>query len=176
MEVIKINYNNNKEKFKENKKQYLKKIVILLSISAISFQFFVIRDEINRKKMIKMHTGLDLNKPLNKFELKKYIHMLTHGVIEAEQENYGKIDPTPKYIEIALENINNVDDSSYLKTNSKINSILEEFKEGNFENGVILHNIIWEEEDGEVGRAEKLDFEAIEKIHKKYYNNFYPIY
>ena len=73
----------------------------------------------------------------------------------------GIIKITPKNIEIALNSLEFIPDD-YAK--DYLYSELNKWKNGNFENGILVHNYVWHMLNGNIGRALSLDEEQVNKI------------
>ena len=104
--------------------------------------------------------------PKNSKEALDLIHSLANTIIKAKHK-WGSTEITPKTIEIALKSVELLDDEYqrlYLRNG------LSKWYEGDFSNGVELHNYVWDILDGSIGIAEELDELMIDKITKEYFN------
>lgn len=103
----------------------------------------------------------------NEYEVVNLIHQMSNSIINpADGKKYGVIEITPEKIDIvlnSLQNINNEGARNYLENE------LTKWKEGNFSNGVQVHNYVWHMLDGQIGIASSLDEDAISKTKKKYF-------
>ena len=103
----------------------------------------------------------------NEYEVVNLIHQMSNSIINpADGNKYGVIEITPEKIDIvlnSLQNINNEGARNYLENE------LTKWKEGNFSNGVQVHNYVWHMLDGQIGIASSLDEDAISKTKKKYF-------
>lgn len=103
----------------------------------------------------------------NEYEVVNIIHQMSNSIIKpADGKKYGVIEITPEKIDMvlnSLQNINNEGARNYLENE------LTKWKEGNFSNGVQVHNYVWHMLDGQIGIASSLDEDAISKTKKKYF-------
>ncbi|MDU4935687.1 MAG: DUF6241 domain-containing protein [Peptostreptococcaceae bacterium] len=105
--------------------------------------------------------------PNNSKEALDLIHSLANTIIKA-QHKWGSTEITPKTIEIALKGVELIDDEYhrlYLRNG------LKKWSEGDFSNGVELHNYVWDRLDGSIGIAEELDELMIDKIMNEHFKN-----
>lgn len=90
-------------------------------------------------------------------EINEYVHHMANTIILAID---GKINGTKKItmetIDEALSMVKEVDWYLYKE--------ISKWKEGDFSNGVEVHNYVWKNLDGEIGKASKLDEAAIEAV------------
>lgn len=90
-------------------------------------------------------------------EINSYIHHMANTIILAID---GKINGTKQItmesIDEALTMVKGVDEYLY--------EGISKWKEGDFSNGVEIHNYVWKNLDGEIGKAKSLDENAIEAI------------
>lgn len=109
----------------------------------------------------------DKNLVYDEYGVVNFIHKMSNQIINpVDGKKFGIIQITPKNIEIALksiENINNDEAKNYLKEE------LTKWKNGDFTNGVQVHNYVWHMLDGEIGIASSLDEKEINKIKEKYF-------
>lgn len=109
----------------------------------------------------------EVKTPTTSKEALNLIHSIANTLVEA-QHKWGSTEVTPKTIEIALKGVELIDDDHdriYLR------NALNKWAEGDFSNGVDLHNYVWDMLDGSIGIAEELDELMIEKILKDHFNN-----
>lgn len=126
------------------------------------------KDEID----VEENAPVDVNEiaqkmPVGEYESVQFIHKMANTIIKAgDNRKYGEIQITPTNIKIAqavVKNINNIEAQNYL------NNELHKWSEGNFDNGVAVHNYVWHMLDGEIGKAISLDYERIESIKNIYF-------
>lgn len=90
-------------------------------------------------------------------EINEYVHHMANTIILAVD---GKINGTKQItmetIDEALSMVKNVDWYLYKE--------ISKWRDGDFSNGVEVHNYVWKNLDGEIGKANGLDEEAIESI------------
>lgn len=67
---------------------------------------------------------------------------------------------------MALKGVENIEDDY---DRMHLRNSLTKWKKGDFSNAVKVHNYVWEMLDGNVGKAEELDNDQINKIINKYY-------
>lgn len=95
------------------------------------------------------------------------IHSMANTIVEADHK-WGNTEITPKTIEIAIKSVDLIDDNHirlYLR------GALIKWSQGDFSNGVELHNYVWDLLDGSVGIASNLDDSMINKILEKHFKN-----
>ena len=78
----------------------------------------------------------------------------------------GSIDINPKTIDIALNSLKNIGDE---EARNYLHYELSKWKNGDFENGVLVHNYVWHMLDGNIGKALSLDTYEVNKIKSKYF-------
>lgn len=97
---------------------------------------------------------------LDEVQLQVYLHQMTHQKIVAEEKR-GAIEMTPENIQnlliIVQENYEKYEHGDYYE------SVLNQWKNGNFANSVEIHNTIWNWHNGTVGRATGLMNEEEER-------------
>ena len=101
--------------------------------------------------------------PTNAKETLDLIHSMANLIVVADHK-WGSTEITPKTIDIALDSLYLIKDDykrTYLRNN------LEKWKNGDFSNGIELHNYVWDMLDGSIGIADSLDQEMIESIVNK---------
>lgn len=77
-------------------------------------------------------------------------------IIPVDKAKRGSTEITKETISIALSLVNDVDQYLYKE--------ISKWKDGDFNNAVEVHNYVWNNLDGEIGKAKALDKEAINKI------------
>lgn len=105
--------------------------------------------------------------PSNSKEALDLIHSMANTVVDAKHK-WGSTEITPKTIKIALSSVELIDDE---RSRLYLRNALTKWSQGDFSNGVELHNYVWDELDGNIGIAENLDNLMIEKIMKEHFNN-----
>ena len=90
-------------------------------------------------------------------EINEYVHHMANTIILAVD---GKINGTKQItmetIDEALSMVKDVDWYLYEE--------ISKWKDGDFSNGVEVHNYVWKNLDGEIGKANKLDEEAVQAV------------
>ena len=103
--------------------------------------------------------------PTNAKEALDLIHSMANSIVVAEHK-WGSTEITPKTINIALNSLDLITDDYkrvYLRNN------LEKWKNGDFSNGVELHNYVWDMLDGSIGLVDSLNQTMIQSIVSKYF-------
>lgn len=122
---------------------------------------------IGSDEKIETEEATQSNEIKDEYEVVLFIHRMSNEIINAKDgRKFGGVEITPKNIDRALssvKNINNEEARSYLYGE------LKKWKNGNFENGVEVHNYVWHMLDGNVGIASSLDMYMINKIKNKYF-------
>ena len=72
----------------------------------------------------------------------------------------------PKTIDIALNSLKNIGDE---EARNYLHYELSKWKNGDFENAVLVHNYVWHMLDGNIGKALSLDTYEVNKIKSKYF-------
>lgn len=153
----------------------IEKISLILSgfiIIVVCFIFMVI---INNSEKEVIEVNVEVNKLLenvgdnpDKGEILKFIHQLMHPlIITDDNKEWGTQLVTKENIDNALMLLENI--SSNLYFYDELNGYLLKMSEGNFEDAVRIHNLIWNYQGGEIGRATKLDNEEISIITEMYF-------
>ena len=107
----------------------------------------------------------EVKSPTNAKESLDLIHSMANLIVVADHK-WGSTDITPKTIDIALDSLSLIKDDykrTYLRTN------LEKWKNGDFSNGIDLHNYVWDMLDGSIGIADSLDQQMIDNIISKHF-------
>lgn len=102
----------------------------------------------------------------NDRESMQWIHELMHPLIKAD-EKWGIQYVTPENIENALIMVEDLKEHEFYED---VKNGLLKMRDANFEDAVIIHNLIWNYQMGTIGEGEGLDYESIDKITKKYFN------
>lgn len=106
--------------------------------------------------------------PDNRHTAIEFIHKMANSIINpTDGLKYGQIEITPQNIDIAIEGLKYV---SEMEGHSHIHDELIKWKNGDFSNGVELHNYVWDLLDGTIGKAKSLDHEEIRKIKEKHFS------
>ena len=107
----------------------------------------------------------DVVEPKNNNEAIKLIHSLANTIVKAEYK-WQCSEVTPKTIDVALKGVDKIKDDY---DRMHLRNSLTKWKNGDFSNAVEVHNYVWEMLDGNVGKAEELDKDEIQKILNKHY-------
>ena len=108
----------------------------------------------------------DISEPRNNNEAIKLIHSLANTLIKAEYK-WQCSEVTPKTIKLAIKGVEKISDDY---DRMHLRNSLAKWKRGDFSNAVEVHNYVWAMLNGNVGKAEALDNDAISLIIKKYYD------
>ena len=108
----------------------------------------------------------DISEPRNNNEAIKLIHSLANTLIKAEYK-WQCSEVTPKTIKLAIKGVEKISDDY---DRMHLRNSLTKWKKGDFSNAVEVHNYVWAMLNGNVGKAEALDNDAISLIIKKYYD------
>ena len=137
----------------------------LTSILGIEYKKEIIEGDIESSKDTEYILAKEVSKPTNSNEAIKLIHSLANTMIEADYK-WQCTEVTPETIELALEGVEFINDSY---DRMHLRNGIRKWEEGDFSNAVNIHNYVWEMLDGNVGKAENLDMEEIDKIKNKYF-------
>lgn len=107
----------------------------------------------------------DVVEPKSNNEAIKLIHSLSNTIVKAEYK-WQCSEVTPKTIDIALKGVEKIKDDY---DRMHLRNALRKWKDGDFSNGVDIHNYVWEMLGGNVGKAEALDKDEIQNILNKHY-------
>lgn len=160
-----------KEVKKNNKKKYITaSIVVLLLIGAYAMISKPSYKVYSTPSSMMVEMGSDektVKIPENELESIMLIHKMSNSIIiPKDNKKYGSIDITPKTIEIAINSLEHVKDE---KANSYLKEALNSWKNGDFVNGVQVHNYVWHALDGEVGKAGSINDVEVNKIIKTHF-------
>ncbi|MBC5995445.1 hypothetical protein EAI30_06760 [Romboutsia ilealis] len=142
-------------------------------VSLLSLDKVIPKVDVNESGNLKIveDTGLIkeefVKAPNNQKEALDLIHSLANTIIKA-QHKWGSTEVTPKTIEIALKGVELIDDEYH---RLYLRNALKKWSEGDFSNGVELHNYVWDRLDGSIGIAEELDELMIDKIIKEHFKS-----
>lgn len=137
----------------------------LTSILGIESNREIIEGDIESSQDTEYILAKDVSKPTNANEAIKLIHSLANTIIEADYK-WQCTEVTPETIKLALESVEFIKDDY---DRMHLRNALSKWKEGDFSNAVNVHNYVWAMLDGNVGKADKLDTEEINKIKNKYF-------
>ena len=109
----------------------------------------------------------DKNLVYDEYGVVNFIHKMSNQIINpVDGQKFGIIQITPDNIEIALKSIENINSD---EARTYLTKELTKWKNGDFSNGVQVHNYVWHMLDGEIGIASSLDEDEINKIKEKYF-------
>lgn len=101
------------------------------------------------------------------YEVVDFIHRMSNQIINPiDGKKNGVIEITPENIDIALNSLYYI---YYDEAREYLYNELSKWKNGDFNNGVLVHNYVWNLLDGNIGRALSLDKVQITKIKLKYF-------
>ena len=101
------------------------------------------------------------------YEVVDFIHRMSNQIINPiDGKKNGVIEITPENIDIALDSLYYI---YYDEAREYLYNELSKWKNGDFNNGVLVHNYVWNLLDGNIGRALSLDKVQITKIKLKYF-------
>lgn len=101
------------------------------------------------------------------YEVVNFIHRMSNQIINPiDGKKNGVIEITPENIDIALNSLYYI---YYDEAREYLYNELSKWKNGDFNNGVLVHNYVWNLLDGNIGRALSLDKVQITKIKLKYF-------
>ena len=101
------------------------------------------------------------------YEVVDFIHRMSNQIINPiDGKKNGVIEITPENIDIALNSLYYI---YYDEAREYLYNELSKWKNGDFNNGVLVHNYVWNLLDGYIGRALSLDKVQITKIKLKYF-------
>ncbi|MGL5328151.1 MAG: DUF6241 domain-containing protein [Peptostreptococcaceae bacterium] len=160
-----------KESKKSNKRKILTGSIIFILligfygiISKPTYQVDSMQDE------APIEIGTDeknIKIPDNELESIMLIHKMSNSIIiPVDNKKYGSIEITPKTIQIASDSLEYVKDE---KAKSYLSEALNSWNDGEFLNGVQVHNYVWRALDGEVGKAKSINEEEVDKVLKTHF-------
>ena len=110
---------------------------------------------------------LEISEINTQYGVVDFIHRMSNKIIKPiDGRKNGSIDINPKTIDIALNSLKNIGDE---KARDYLHYELSKWKNGDFENGVLVHNYVWHMLDGNIGKALSLDTYEVNKIKSKYF-------
>ena len=111
----------------------------------------------------------NLESPNSEYLEIQFIHKMSNSIINPiDNKKYGNIGITPESIELAIEGlvyIENHEVKTYLQTE------LNKWKNGKFDNAVEVHNYVWNMLGGQVGKAISINKDKVNEIVKNYFSN-----
>ena len=110
---------------------------------------------------------LEISEINTQYGVVDFIHRMSNKIIKPiDGRKNGSIDINPQAIDIALNSLKNIGDE---EARDYLHYELSKWKNGNFENGVLVHNYVWHMLDGNIGKALSLDTYEVNKIKSKYF-------
>ena len=110
---------------------------------------------------------LEISEINTQYGVVDFIHRMSNKIIKPiDGRKNGSIDINPKTIDIALNSLKNIGDE---KARDYLHYELSKWKNGDFENAVLVHNYVWHMLDGNIGKALSLDTYEVNKIKSKYF-------
>ena len=110
---------------------------------------------------------LEISEINTQYGVVDFIHRMSNKIIKPiDGRKNGSIDINPKTIDIALNSLKNIGDE---EARNYLHYELSKWKNGDFENGVLVHNYVWHMLDGNIGKALSLDTYEVNKIKSKYF-------
>ena len=110
---------------------------------------------------------LEISEINTQYGVVDFIHRMSNKIIKPiDGRKNGSIDINPKTIDIALNSLKNIGDE---EARNYLHYELSKWKNGDFENGVLVHNYVWHMLDGNIGKALSLDAYEVNKIKSKYF-------
>lgn len=110
---------------------------------------------------------LEISEINTQYGVVDFIHRMSNKIIKPiDGRKNGSIDINPKTIDIALNSLKNIGDE---EARNYLHYELSKWKNGDFENAVLVHNYVWHMLDGNIGKALSLDTYEVNKIKSKYF-------
>ena len=110
---------------------------------------------------------LEISEINTQYGVVDFIHRMSNKIIKPiDGRKNGSIDINPKTIDIALNSLKNIGDE---EARDYLHYELSKWKNGDFENAVLVHNYVWHMLDGNIGKALSLDTYEVNKIKSKYF-------
>lgn len=111
----------------------------------------------------------NLESPNSEYLEIQFIHKMSNSIINPiDNKKYGNIEITPESIELAIEGlvyIENHEVKTYLQTE------LNKWKNGKFDNAVEVHNYVWNILGGQIGKAISINKDKVNEVVKNYFSN-----
>lgn len=105
--------------------------------------------------------------PASEYLEVQLIHKMSNSIIKAiDNRKYGEVEITPQNIDKAIEGLKYIEDEG---CKSYLYNELSKWKNGNFSNGVFIHNFVWDMLNGEIGKAISVNNEKVESIKNTYF-------
>ncbi len=118
------------------------------------------------KKSEEIHKW-DVYTPIDEYGTVQLIHQMSNGIINPiDGMKIGYIEINPKTIDIAIEGLQYMQHENARKY---LYIELSKWKSGNFDNGVNVHNYVWNMLSGNVGKAISVDYGEVEKIKNNHF-------
>jgi hypothetical protein len=109
----------------------------------------------------------DVYTPVDEYGTVQFIHQMSNGIINPiDGMKIGYIEINPRTIDIAIEGLQYIQHESARKY---LYVELSKWKSGNFDNGVNIHNYVWNMLNGNVGKAVSIDYGEVEKIKNNHF-------
>ena len=110
---------------------------------------------------------LEISEINTQYGVVDFIHRMSNKIIKPiDGRKNGSIDINPQAIDIALNSLKNIGDE---EARNYLHYELSKWKNGDFENAVLVHNYVWHMLDGNIGKALSLDTYEVNKIKSKYF-------
>ncbi|HSQ87574.1 DUF6241 domain-containing protein [Romboutsia sp.] len=123
-------------------------------------------EEETEEKYIQVYEE-DVYVPFDEDSSIQLIHEMSNGIIHAVDDmKRGYTEISPKTIDVAIEGLKNIQDEG---VRNYLHNELNKWKNGEFDNGVEVHNCVWNMLDGEIGRAGSIDYKEVEKIKNNHF-------
>lgn len=123
-----------------------------------------------KNKDIKEEDNVQVNNlymPNSEYQSIQFIHEMANSIIKAvDDRKYGIVEITPESVDIAITSLGYVKDNG---VKEYLNRQLLNWKKGNFDNAVEVHNYVWNILGGEVGKAISIKHDEVNKIKSKYF-------
>ena len=127
------------------------------------------KNEVNveiEEKSKNMHKG-DGYTPVDEYGTVQFIHQMSNGIINPiDGMKIGYIEINPRTIDIAIEGLKYIQDKNVKKY---LQIELNRWKNGDFDNGVNVHNYVWNMLGGNVGKAINVDYGNVDEIKNNYF-------
>lgn len=110
---------------------------------------------------------LEISEINSQYSVVDFIHRMSNKIIKPiDGRKNGSIDINPQNIDIALNSLKNIGNE---EARNYLYYELSKWKNGDFENAVLVHNYVWHMLDGDIGKALSLDTNEVNKIKSKYF-------
>ncbi|WP_195940409.1 DUF6241 domain-containing protein [Romboutsia sp. 1001713B170131_170501_G6] len=123
-----------------------------------------------KNKDIKEEDNVQVNNlymPNSEYQSIQFIHEMANSIIKAvDDRKYGIVEITPESVDIAITSLGYVKDND---VKEYLNRQLLNWKKGDFDNAVEVHNYVWNILGGEVGKAISIKHDEVNKIKSKYF-------